>query len=121
MSEGVTYGGYLQLKELLACQQPQTAQHDELLFVILHQTMELWMKQMIHEIGAAQGEIRARQAGAGLQTPGARLPHPSGDDTGLGHSRDDDAGGLSELPPDAGDELLAFSPRNSACSNTSSG
>jgi tryptophan 2,3-dioxygenase len=55
----VTYGGYLRLKDLLACQQPQSDQHDELLFVILHQTMELWMKQAIHEIGAAQGEVRA--------------------------------------------------------------
>jgi tryptophan 2,3-dioxygenase len=58
MSERVTYGGYLRLKELLAAQQPQTDQHDELLFVILHQTMELWMKQAIHEIAAAQREVR---------------------------------------------------------------
>ena len=58
-SKTVTYGGYLRLKELLACQQPQSDQHDELLFVILHQTMELWMKQAIHEIGAAQREVRA--------------------------------------------------------------
>lgn len=60
MSQRVTYGGYLRLKELLACQAPQTAEHDELLFVILHQTMELWMKQAIQEIGAAQTEVRAR-------------------------------------------------------------
>lgn len=58
MSSGVTYGSYLRLKDLLACQAPQTAEHDELLFVILHQTMELWMKQAIHEVGAAQGEVR---------------------------------------------------------------
>lgn len=54
----MTYGGYLGLKELLSCQRPQSDQHDELLFVILHQTMELWMKQAIHEIGAAQREVR---------------------------------------------------------------
>lgn len=59
MAQSVTYGGYLRLKELLACQTPQSGQHDELLFVILHQTMELWMKQAIHEIGAAQTEVRA--------------------------------------------------------------
>lgn len=58
MGEEVTYGGYLRLRELLACQTPQSTEHDELLFVILHQTMELWMKQAIHEIGAAQAEIR---------------------------------------------------------------
>ncbi len=59
MSKGVTYGSYLRLPELLGAQQPQTGEHDELLFVILHQTMELWMKQAIHEIGAAQLEIRS--------------------------------------------------------------
>ncbi|HRE45383.1 MAG TPA: tryptophan 2,3-dioxygenase family protein, partial [Terricaulis sp.] len=59
MTENVTYGGYLKLNELLACQQPRTGEHDELLFVILHQTMELWMKQAIHEISAAQAAVRA--------------------------------------------------------------
>lgn len=58
MSEDVTYGGYLRLDQLLSCQTPQSDQHDELLFVILHQTMELWMKQMLHEIAAARAEIR---------------------------------------------------------------
>jgi len=58
MNESVTYGGYLRLKELLSCQQPRSGEHDELLFVILHQTMELWMKQIIHEVGAAQSEVR---------------------------------------------------------------
>lgn len=59
MSEDVTYGGYLRLPELLACQRPLTANHDELLFVILHQTMELWMKQVLHEIAVTQAEVRA--------------------------------------------------------------
>jgi tryptophan 2,3-dioxygenase len=59
MSERVTYGGYLRLTELLGCQTPRTGQHDELLFVILHQTMELWMKQLIHEVAAAQREVRS--------------------------------------------------------------
>jgi len=58
MSESVTYGGYLRLGQLLSAQHPRTDRHDELLFVILHQTMELWMKQAIHEIAAAQREIR---------------------------------------------------------------
>ncbi|MBS0384067.1 MAG: tryptophan 2,3-dioxygenase [Proteobacteria bacterium] len=58
-AEPTTYGGYLRLKELLACQRPLSEEHDELLFVILHQTMELWMKQAIHEIGATQSEVRA--------------------------------------------------------------
>ena len=57
MAESVTYGGYLRLRELLACQKPQSGEHDELLFIILHQTMELWMKQMLWELDAAQAEI----------------------------------------------------------------
>ncbi|MBY0563167.1 MAG: tryptophan 2,3-dioxygenase [Hyphomonadaceae bacterium] len=56
-STDVTYGGYLHLDELLACQAPNTDQHDELLFIVLHQTMELWMKQLLHEIDAAQAEV----------------------------------------------------------------
>lgn len=55
----VTYGGYLRLRELLAAQAPLSERHDEMLFVILHQTMELWMKQTLHEIDAAQGEINS--------------------------------------------------------------
>ncbi len=58
MGQEVTYGGYLRLDQLLAAQEPRTGQHDELLFVILHQTMELWMKQLLHEIAAAQGQVR---------------------------------------------------------------
>jgi tryptophan 2,3-dioxygenase len=55
----VTYGGYLRLPELLACQAPRTGQHDEMLFIILHQAMELWLKQVNYEIAAAQAQIRA--------------------------------------------------------------
>lgn len=49
----VTYGSYLALETLLDCQRPRSALHDEMLFVIMHQTKELWLKQMLHEIGAA--------------------------------------------------------------------
>ncbi len=57
MTQDVSYGGYLRLPDLLACQAPQTGEHDEMLFIVLHQTMELWMKQIIHELGAAQREV----------------------------------------------------------------
>ncbi len=55
----ITYGTYLRLRDLLAAQQPLSDRHDEMLFVILHQTMELWMKQVLHEIDAAQGEVES--------------------------------------------------------------
>lgn len=59
MSEPVTYARYLALDELLACQRPLSTRHDEMLFVIIHQTKELWLKQIVHEIGLAQRLIRA--------------------------------------------------------------
>ena len=119
MSKGVTYGTYLRLPELLAAQRPQTGEHDELLFVILHQTMELWMKQAIHELGAAQAEVRSGNLVPCVQTPSARLSYPGGDDANLGHPRDDDAGGLSQLPQLCSARVRASSQRNFACSNTS--
>lgn len=54
----MSYGDYLALDELLACQRPRTAHHDEMLFVVVHQGSELWMKLMIHELAAAQACLR---------------------------------------------------------------
>ena len=53
----VTYSSYLDLPRLLTSQHPSSGQHDEMLFVILHQTMELWMKQLGIEIDAAQALV----------------------------------------------------------------
>ena len=54
----MSYGDYLQLDRLLACQKPLTARHDEVLFIIIHQATELWMKLVIHELEAAIARIR---------------------------------------------------------------
>ena len=54
-----SYGGYLGLDRLLAAQQPRSSHHDEMLFIIQHQTSELWMKLMIHELAAAIGHVRS--------------------------------------------------------------
>lgn len=55
LSKSMTYGDYLKLDELLAAQQPVSSpvHHDEMLFIIQHQTSELWMKLAIHELCAA--------------------------------------------------------------------
>ena len=55
LRERTTYGGYLQLATLLSAQRPlsQPPHHDEMLFIIQHQTSELWMKLIIHELRAA--------------------------------------------------------------------
>ena len=50
---GMTYADYLKLDQLLTAQQPLSDLHDEMLFIIIHQTMELWMKEMLHEVDYA--------------------------------------------------------------------
>src|SRR5690606_38911358 len=60
LAERETYGDYLRLDVLLSAQQPRSApeHHDELLFIIQHQTSELWMKLMIHELREVVAWIR---------------------------------------------------------------
>jgi tryptophan 2,3-dioxygenase len=53
LSRQETYGGYLQLDRVLNSQVPRSPQHDEMLFIIQHQTSELWMKLMLHELDFA--------------------------------------------------------------------
>src|SRR5690348_9133990 len=53
-SDGMTYGHYLTLEPLLSAQHPISDHHDELLFIIIHQTKELWLKQTIHELKLAR-------------------------------------------------------------------
>jgi tryptophan 2,3-dioxygenase len=48
------YSSYLKIDELLALQHPLSDEHDELLFIIIHQSYELWFKELIHEFKAAQ-------------------------------------------------------------------
>jgi tryptophan 2,3-dioxygenase len=50
---GLTYADYLKLDQLLSAQQPLSDLHDEMLFIVIHQTKELWMKQMLHELDLA--------------------------------------------------------------------
>ena len=54
----MTYARYLALDEILACQRPQSELDDEMLFIIIHQTKELWLKQIIRELLLAQSQIR---------------------------------------------------------------
>ena len=57
----LTYGEYLRLDQVLSAQVPrsQPAHHDEMLFIVQHQTSELWLKLMIHELHAALACLRA--------------------------------------------------------------
>ena len=56
-SQSMSYGDYLQLDAILSAQKPLSPAHDEMLFIVQHQTSELWMKLMLHELHAATGHI----------------------------------------------------------------
>ncbi|MFM5907530.1 MAG: tryptophan 2,3-dioxygenase [Novosphingobium sp.] len=53
----MTYARYLALDSLLSCQNPQSQLDDEMLFIIIHQTKELWLKQMIRELRLAMNQV----------------------------------------------------------------
>ncbi|OJU89356.1 MAG: tryptophan 2,3-dioxygenase [Burkholderiales bacterium 66-5] len=58
-AHSMSYGDYLHIDQVLSAQHPLSPAHDEMLFIIQHQTSELWMKLMLTEIGAALADIRA--------------------------------------------------------------
>jgi tryptophan 2,3-dioxygenase len=66
--ELLSYGTYLRLDELLAAQAPLTQEHDELLFVIIHQVYELWFKQILHEATRLQERLEAGDEAGALHT-----------------------------------------------------
>lgn len=57
--ERMSYADYLRLDVLLSAQAPRSGEHDEMLFVIIHQAKELWMKLLVHELDAAMAFVRA--------------------------------------------------------------
>ncbi len=75
-SDRMSYGGYLELSTLLAAQHPLSSpeHHDELLFIIQHQTTELWLKLVLHELSAAREYLRGDQLAPALKCI-ARVKH----------------------------------------------
>ena len=69
LSGEMTYGDYLRLDKLLSAQRPLSdpEQHDEMLFIVQHQTSELWMRLLIHELTAAMADLRADAIGPCLK------------------------------------------------------
>ena len=63
----MSYGDYLQLDAILGAQQPRSPAHDEMLFIIQHQTSELWMKLMLHELHAAMADVAADALGSAFK------------------------------------------------------
>jgi tryptophan 2,3-dioxygenase len=63
----MSYGDYLCIDQVLTAQRPLSSAHDELLFIIQHQTSELWMKLALHELDAARTMIAADRAREGFK------------------------------------------------------
>ena len=60
-SRRMGYGDYLDLDKILSAQKPLSSAHDEMLFIVQHQTSELWMKLMLHELHAAMAHLAKDQ------------------------------------------------------------
>ena len=73
-SKPLTYASYLKIDELLELQQPRSggsgkaAEHDETLFIVIHQVYELWFKQVIHEVGYLQRSLEGDDPATALDT-----------------------------------------------------
>jgi len=67
LGSSVSYGEYLQLDKLLGAQQPLSSQHNEMVFILVHQVSELWMRLMLHELTAALECIRRDDLGPALK------------------------------------------------------
>jgi tryptophan 2,3-dioxygenase len=66
-SASMSYGDYLHLDEILGAQKPLSPDHNELLFIIQHQTSELWMKLMLHELRAAIANVANDELGSAFK------------------------------------------------------
>ena len=66
-AQDMSYGDYLHLDDVLNAQHPLSPNHNEMLFIIQHQTSELWMKLMLHELRAAVAAIAADELGTAFK------------------------------------------------------
>ena len=66
-SQDMSYGDYLHLDAVLNAQHPRSPDHNEMLFIVQHQTSELWMKLMLHELEAAIANIARDELGSAFK------------------------------------------------------
>ena len=66
-STSMSYGDYLHIDTILSAQNPLSPAHDEMLFIVQHQTSELWMKLMLHELTAAIASVRNDELGTAFK------------------------------------------------------
>ncbi len=66
-SKDMSYGDYLHLDAVLGAQHPLSPEHNEMLFIVQHQTSELWMKLLLHELAAAVDDVKADRLGSAFK------------------------------------------------------
>jgi tryptophan 2,3-dioxygenase len=66
-AHSMSYGDYLSLDAILGAQHPRSPDHNEMLFIVQHQTSELWMKLMLHELRAAMAHIAQDELGTAFK------------------------------------------------------
>ncbi len=67
-SAALTYASYLALDDVLGAQRPRSQEHDELLFIVIHQVYELWFKQLLHELQHLQRRLEMGDSSRALGT-----------------------------------------------------
>ena len=67
-SAALTYASYLALDDVLGAQRPRSEEHDELLFIVIHQIYELWFKQLLHELAYLQRRLEMGDSSRALGT-----------------------------------------------------
>jgi tryptophan 2,3-dioxygenase len=67
-ARALTYSSYLALDEVLGAQRPRSQDHDELLFIVIHQVYELWFKEVLHELAFLQARLEAGETPQSLAT-----------------------------------------------------
>jgi tryptophan 2,3-dioxygenase len=67
-SAALTYSSYLALDDVLTAQRPRSDEHDEMLFIVIHQVYELWFKQLLHEFEHLQRRLEAGDTPHALHT-----------------------------------------------------
>ena len=101
-TQAMSYGDYLRLDLVLSAQQPLSnpPRHDEMLFIIQHQTSELWLKLMLHELRAVRDLLRDDQLAPALKSL-ARVKH-------IQHTLIEQWGVLTTLTPSEYNEFRSF-------------
>ena len=94
----LTYARYLALDEVLGAQRPRSDEHDELLFIVVHQVYELWFKQLLHELGHAQALLEDGHTAPVVHTLRRVADDPQGRRRPDRRAGDDDAASVHRLP-----------------------